>query len=293
MKRESNKLMKKITHFSEIGINRFYEEKLGIKLKIVYSWGAYDAANNRVFLNIWHDRITSDGEGEKVQVYWKKEKETNNSRERSEHLAAIAQGAMGIGILCVPKDPNASRRNVKTFDDEKLLLLGDLSEDDNFRYARIVKAFPISELEDSTLVADIKKIISDKTNDPTTVQALVNARVGQGKFGLEVRKFWNYRCSVTGSSTKAALEASHIKRWADSNDAQRLDSNNGLLLTANLHKLFDAGLISFDDSGQMLVSSKLSESEREILGVIGKKLSKKPSAETTNYLSYHRTKFLE
>jgi hypothetical protein len=149
------------------------------------------------------------------------------------------------------------------------------------------------ELADSTLVTDIKKIISNETTDPTTTQALVNARVGQGKFGLAVRQLWNHRCSVTGASTKAALEASHIQRWADSNDAQRLDPNNGLLLTANLHKLFDAGLISFDDSGKMLVSSKLSQSEQEIFGVVGKKLSKKPPAETANYLSYHRTKFLE
>jgi hypothetical protein len=153
--------------------------------------------------------------------------------------------------------------------------------------------FPIGELGDSTLIADIKKIESNKTTDPTTVQALVNARIGQGKFGSDVREIWNHRCSVTGSSTQAALEASHIKPWADSNDIQRLDPNNGLLLTANLHKLFDAGLISFDDSGRMLVSSKLSQSEQDIFGVVGRKLSKKPSPETAEYLSYHRTKFLE
>jgi hypothetical protein len=152
---------------------------------------------------------------------------------------------------------------------------------------------PIGELGDSMLIADIRKIESDKPTDPTTVQALINARIGQGKFGSEVRELWNHHCSVTGATTKAALEASHIQRWADSNDAQRLDPNNGLLLTANLHKLFDAGLISFDDSGKMLVSSKLSQSEQEIFGLVGKKLSKKPSVETANYLSYHRTKFLE
>ena len=141
------------------------------------------------------------------------------------------------------------------------------------------------------LVADIKQIISSETTNPTTKQAHINARLGQGKFGSEVRELWNHRCSVTGSSTKEALEASHIQRWADSNDRQRLDPNNGLLLTANLHKLFDAGLISFDDSGKMLVSSKLSLPEQEIFGVIGKQLSQKPSAETAHYLSFHRTKF--
>lgn len=144
----------------------------------------------------------------------------------------------------------------------------------------------------STLMEDINAILSNKNVDPTTKQALVDARIGQGKFGSEVRELWNHRCAVTGSSTSAALEASHIKRWADSNDAQRLDPNNGLLLTANLHRLFDAGLISFDDSGKMLVSSKLSQTEQEIFGVVGKRLFQKPSAETANYLAYHRTKFL-
>jgi putative restriction endonuclease len=286
--------MMKLTHRSEIKISRFYEEILGVKLKNpAWSWGAIDLASNRVFLSVWNDRVKKDGNGEKVHVLWKEKEKSHGYPERRKHLEAIQHGATGIGILCETVDLNTNKtRKIKTFDDQQLLLLGNLSDEDESQYARIIKRFPISELADSTLVADIKKIISNKTTDPTTVQALVNARVGQGKFGLDVRKLWNHRCSVTGSSTKAALEASHIQSWADSNDIQRLDPNNGLLLTANLHKLFDAGLISFEDSGKMLVSSKLSESEQEIFGVIGKKLSKKPSAEIAHYLSYHRDKFL-
>lgn len=150
---------------------------------------------------------------------------------------------------------------------------------------------PKSRFGDSKLT-DIKTIISNPTTDPTTMQAQITVRLGQGEFGSEVRELWNKRCAVTGSSTMAALEASHIKPWADSTDGERLDPNNGLLLTANLHKLFDAGLISFEDSGKILVSSKLSQSERKIFGVVGKKLFKKPSAETAKYLAYHRTIFL-
>jgi putative restriction endonuclease len=287
--------MMKITHHSKIKITPFFEKTLGVKLNNPrQSWGAVDIASNRVFLRIWEDQIKEDGNGLKVQVYWKvKRSKSNGYAERLKHLAIIQDGAVGIGILCEADDPNpVGNRKIKSFDDEQLLLLGEISEDDGFKYARIVKNFPISELANSTIVSDIKAIIS-KTTDPTTVQALVSARVGQGKFGFAVRQLWNHRCSVTGASTKAVLEASHIQRWADSTDIQRLDPNNGLLLTANLHKLFDAGLISFDDSGKMLVSSKLSQSEQEIFGLVGKKLSKKPSAETANYLSYHRTKFSE
>ncbi|HEY5260252.1 MAG TPA: HNH endonuclease, partial [Rhabdochlamydiaceae bacterium] len=157
-------------------------------------------------------------------------------------------------------------------------------------YEVICRLADKAELEDSTLITDIEEIISNKTTDPTNVRALVNARVGQGKYGLKVRKIWNNHCSVTGSATQAALEASHIKRWADSNDTERLDPNNGLLLTANLHKLFDAGLISFEDSGKLLVSSKLSQTEKRIFSVVGQRLSKMPSSEMAKYLSHHRAK---
>lgn len=160
------------------------------------------------------------------------------------------------------------------------------------RFLGFALGHPKSRLGDTKQIADIKKIMSSKAG-PTTQLAEIEIRLGHGKFGLAVRELWNHRCSVTGSSTMAALEASHIKSWADSNDTERLDPNNGLLLTANLHKLFDAGLISFEDSGKMRVSSTLSQKERTIFGVTGKKLSKKPSTETANYLSYHRTKFLE
>lgn len=285
--------MLKITHPSEFKITRFFEETLGVKLKNPqWSYGAMDPANNRVFLKLWESEQVEDANGVKFQVFWKDGWKSNGKTERFEHLEAIRRGAKCFGVLGKFIDPKAEKVKIDTFDDEHLLIIGNLEDDDDrFTYARILGRLPVSELGDSTLIRDIKNIESN--TDPTTAQALINARVGQGKFGLAVRQLWNHRCSVTGASTKVVLEASHIKSWADSNDAQRLDPNNGLLLSANLHKLFDAGLITFDDSGKMLVSSKLSQSEQEIFGIIGKKLSKKPSVETANYLSNHRAKFLE
>jgi hypothetical protein len=147
------------------------------------------------------------------------------------------------------------------------------------------------ESADVDLITDIQIIRANKRIAKTTQQALVNARLGQGKYGIEVRKMWKGRCAVTGCRTMEALEASHIKRWAVSTDLERLDRNNGLLLTATLHKLFDSGLISFQDSGKMLVSSKLAGAERNILGLIRKRLLQKPPSKMAKYLSYHRQFF--
>ncbi len=50
------------------------------------------------------------------------------------------------------------------------------------------------------------------------------------------------------------LRASHCKPWRDSTHAERLDPENGLLLTPSIDHLFDRGFISFESSGRLLVS---------------------------------------
>jgi predicted restriction endonuclease len=57
------------------------------------------------------------------------------------------------------------------------------------------------------------------------------------------------------------LKASHAKPWKDCDtDSDRLNVYNGFLLSANLDSLFDSGLISFTDQGDVIYSSGLSES---------------------------------
>jgi predicted restriction endonuclease len=122
----------------------------------------------------------------------------------------------------------------------------------------------------------------------TKKEALINARVGQGKFRSQVLLLWKNKCCVTGSTTIDAIRASHIKPWRDSTDEERLDPHNGLPLIANLDALFDAGLISFESSGKLIVSSSLSERERSIFQIELRSLRNMPSELTEEYLVYHR-----
>ena len=139
----------------------------------------------------------------------------------------------------------------------------------------------------STLAEDIDAIMN-KSVASTIKKALVDARVGQGGFRSSVLRLWNDCCCVTKSCTHDAIRASHIKPWRESTDQERLDPANGLPLAASLDALFDAGLISFEDSGLMLVSRRLPLSERTIYGVVERVLIKAPPPETAKYLSYHR-----
>jgi HNH endonuclease len=116
---------------------------------------------------------------------------------------------------------------------------------------------------------------------------LAEARIGQGKFRKNLEFVWNNACAVTGCTARRALRASHIKPWAKcENVSERLTEDNGILLSANLDALFDAGLIGFDDRGVMLISDQVSIVDRRILG-LGGNLKKIPNPYQAKYLAYH------
>jgi hypothetical protein len=50
------------------------------------------------------------------------------------------------------------------------------------------------------------------------------------------------------------LVASHCKPWRDSTNEERLNGENGLLLTPSIDHLFDRGFIGFEDSGALIIS---------------------------------------
>jgi hypothetical protein len=59
---------------------------------------------------------------------------------------------------------------------------------------------------------------------------------------------------VTGVENPAHLIASHCKPWRDSSNEERLNGENGLLLTPTIDHLFDRGFIGFEDNGRLIVS---------------------------------------
>jgi hypothetical protein len=151
--------------------------------------------------------------------------------------------------------------------------------------------FPASTTSSKNSLAKDLEQIERREIDSTTKEALVNARVGQGLFREQVLRLWSGCCAVTGSSTQEAIRASHIKPWRESTDKERLDPHNGLPLIASLDALFDAGLISFDQRGTLIISSKLTAGERKIFGVDRQKLASELTAKTAEYLAYHRRKY--
>jgi hypothetical protein len=186
-------------------------------------------------------------------------------------------------------DEPLNRSTVLVSDDPAQSIPGSLDSDDHV--ANTADARPndgnATDLDDNTALIEDLEAISARHIESTTKESLVNARVGQGLFRSQVLQLWGNCCAVTGSATLDVIRASHIKPWRKSTDDERLDPHNGLPLVASFDALFDAGLITFDSSGTLIVSPKLPIEERRKLNVEGS-LRKRPSKGAADYLAYHR-----
>lgn len=134
---------------------------------------------------------------------------------------------------------------------------------------------------------EVGAISDDPALSNTEKVALIKARIGQGQFRIKLEKKWNAACCITGCKVRAVLRASHIKPWKVCTNLERLDSNNGLLLTASADSLFDSGLISFDEYGKLLHSVELSDYDLNLLlgtNDITLTLNKQQQV----YMQYHR-----
>lgn len=109
-------------------------------------------------------------------------------------------------------------------------------------------------------------IDTDAAIPQTERTALVQARRGQGLFRDNVRSI-ERACRITRVARVEHLIASHIQPWRDSNNQQRLDGENGLLLTPTVDHLFDKGFISFENTGQLIVSPVADPVSLKCMGV--------------------------
>ncbi|MDT3275900.1 HNH endonuclease [Shewanella sp. SP2S2-4] len=130
--------------------------------------------------------------------------------------------------------------------------------------------------------------INSSSLDVTEKQQQIMARRGQGVFRKNVETI-ELSCRVTGIRTKNLLIASHIKPWRVSANSERLDGNNGLLLSPHIDKLFDGGWISFEDNGELLCSGPDIVATLETWGVRLPNNVGEFNQDQAKYLDFHRS----
>ncbi|MCG3201463.1 MAG: hypothetical protein NFCOHLIN_01333 [Gammaproteobacteria bacterium] len=139
------------------------------------------------------------------------------------------------------------------------------------------------------------EVENDSRLSTTDRLQLVLVRRGQGLFKDRVRTV-EHACRITKVERVEHLRASHIRPWRDASNEQRLDGENGLLLTPTIDHLFDRGFISFENDGRLLISPC---AHRESLTRMGITVDRPVSVGTFSegqrkFLDFHRNDvFLE
>jgi putative restriction endonuclease len=158
--------------------------------------------------------------------------------------------------------------------------------------ARHVKPLMADDLEDWE-----RKLERGVANDPKVPEtdrlAIIRARNGQGLFKTRVSQI-ETRCRITGVENPAHLVASHCKPWRDSSNEERLNGENGLLLTPSVDHLFDRGFIGFEDSGKLIISPVAHRPSLQRMGIDTTRLVDVGgfSSGQKSFLDFHRNAVL-
>jgi hypothetical protein len=127
---------------------------------------------------------------------------------------------------------------------------------------------------------------------PTEKDVLIRARRGQGRYRDNLEKVES-ACRVTGALDRRHLRATHIKPWFQSDDREKLDGFNGLLLSPHVNHLFDRGYISFSDAGELLISKHMNDMVLTSWGIKPGRTVGTFKPEQKKYLAYHRQQVFE
>ena len=134
----------------------------------------------------------------------------------------------------------------------------------------------------------VEEAIEQKRLPEREKEQLVKARIGQGAYRQKLLEE-SSECIITRVNDERILMASHIKPWSVSNDTEKIDHNNGLVLTPTYDKLFDQGFITFEDDGGIVISPYISPLNIKKLNLAqGRKYVFPQTDKRKKYLAYHR-----
>ncbi len=120
---------------------------------------------------------------------------------------------------------------------------------------------------------------------------LVTPRLGQGTFRVGVLDAYGRSCAITEEHSLPVLEAAHIRSYANNGPH---DVSNGILMRADLHRLFDTGYITVAPDFRLEVSGRLKadfSNGKTYYPLAGNRIRlPKDRSETPNaaYLEWHR-----
>lgn len=221
----------------------------------------------------------------------------DNPIRPKDHIVAIA-ALLPARYAPLRVDGGGNQIYLASIPDQMAHVLGGLIGRQFRELVEIAASVPVDE-KSRAVVGDLgtsqweEHLVEEVTAAPnltaTERKAIIQARVGQGIFRENVFRI-EKRCRLTGVSEPTHLRASHSKPWRTSDTAERLNGENGLLLTPTIDHLFDRGFISFEDQGELLISPVANPDSLKRMGVLCDRVVNVGGFTTgqRHFLNYHR-----
>jgi putative restriction endonuclease len=173
-------------------------------------------------------------------------------------------------------------------EEARILMLG--ATQDNANESPIIATGDDLDIWERRLEEQLEHDTSVRETDR---EAIIRARRGHGIFKQRVMGI-ERGCRITGVTNLNHLLASHCKPWRDSSNEERLDGENGLLLTPSVDHLFDRGFIGFESSGELIISPVAHRPSLQKMGVDTEQvINVGPFTEgQKHFLEFHRNSVL-
>jgi len=135
--------------------------------------------------------------------------------------------------------------------------LADLSIG-SFRFGKAISEVQFQKILERAGQTDEYRKTVELPESPAELERVlrdVKNRLGQSEFRKKLMEAYDARCAITECDAAEALEAAHIDDYSGRHSNH---PSNGLLLRADIHSLFDLGLIGIDpETGCVCLSSQL------------------------------------
>ncbi len=166
-----------------------------------------------------------------------------------------------------------------------------------YRIHKLVStSIDVSELNEdiikNSILEDAKQILTIPNLKETEKKVFGKVRIGQSIYRDNMIAKYKCQCVVCGLGIKDLLVASHIKEWFESEDIEKVDHENGLLLCAMHDALFDRHLITFSPDGKICISKRLSKDDCRLCN-LNENTSLSISPDMQKYMAFHRDKFFK
>lgn len=156
--------------------------------------------------------------------------------------------------------------NITKVQIDKTALVRELGYSDNFTVPGSIKVKDdyynkigsISKKFEVPVFDNVAEVNEDKDFSADNIQSLGKRRVGQNKFSKDIKKAYNYKCSICGISEPEFLVAGHISTWSEDKE-NRLNPQNGICLCSLHDKAFEHGYIGLNDTFELIINTRISK----------------------------------